>query len=173
MVEENIEAALILEDDVTFDKNFIQKFNEYYSHVPCNWDMILLGCTMLCRSDKTLFENIIENFIYFKGNTSVNNYVNRIVSFTGLHAYILRLETAKRFINEASKEINDYIELQLSSYINKNSDLNVYAFQNYLVTQNLLLYESVNNTSRSPNLINMALENISLYQDDDYKISWG
>lgn len=41
--EECKEYALVLEDDVVFEDNFVEKFNDYLSKTPNDWDVIFLG----------------------------------------------------------------------------------------------------------------------------------
>ena len=43
MLEHNIETALVLEDDVVFEDDFINKFNFNLMSTPHDWDMIFIG----------------------------------------------------------------------------------------------------------------------------------
>jgi GR25 family glycosyltransferase involved in LPS biosynthesis len=171
MVDENIETALIVEDDIRLDKDFVEKFKKYWEKVPSNWNMVLLGCTTMCKKKQDIYDILYKSVIYqFSKNETVNEYINKIVSFTGLHAYIINLEMAKRLL-EASKAIDNIIEIQISLYLNENPDLNVYAFEDYIAIQDLLLYESVNNSGRVPNIINKLADNINILDQNNYKIS--
>jgi len=172
MIDENIQSALIVEDDVTLDDDFTTKFQKYFEYVPSDWDMVFLGCTLMCKRNNTIYDQMTKLTAYRNSNDNypINEYINKILSFAGLHAYIINLKMAKRLI-EASNEIDDNIEIQISRYLSRNMDLNVYAFEDYIVTQNLFLYESVNNTGRIPNLINKTSDNIFVVDQNNYKIS--
>ena len=43
IIKNNINAALVLEDDVVFDKNFVDNFNFNLINTPRDWDMIFIG----------------------------------------------------------------------------------------------------------------------------------
>jgi len=170
MVDENIESALIVEDDITLDEDFENKFDIYWRHVPEDWDMVLLGCIFQCKREKNFIDRCLKISYFENNNHPINDYINKITSFSGIHAYILNINMAKRLL-AASEEIDNIIEVQLSRYLNKNRDLNVYAFEDYIITQNLILYESVNNISRIPNIINKPLDKIIIQDTNHYKVS--
>ena len=43
MIEENIEVALILEDDVLFENDFKNKLNNYINQLPDDWNVLCIG----------------------------------------------------------------------------------------------------------------------------------
>jgi len=76
IVDNNIEAATIFEDDVMFHPNWEILSKRYYYHTPKNYDMIYMGNQMNTESDK----------------------INTEPTFC-LHAYIVTLLGARKLLN--------------------------------------------------------------------------
>ena len=99
----SIEKFLIFEDDISFQPNFKDVFqNSILPNIPENSDIIFLD---VCRN----FERIEYNKIFDKiGNL-----------FFGLHAYIITRKGASTLLQKSFP-----IEIQLDSYISKYAELN-------------------------------------------------
>ena len=91
--DENLDNALILEDDVIFADNLIEQFNSYIALLPSDWDIILFG----------------GNHQYPK--QSINEHIDRIYRTYALHAYGVN--------KKAYDKILDYMKecIELSSTI--------------------------------------------------------
>ena len=176
VVDNNLDSVLILEDDAEFDPDFETKFNKYWKHVPNNWDMVMLGCTTMCDNKPNLINNITALIMNIKyTNSPINEYVNKIQSFTGMHGYIINNKLCKALIEYCEQEIYDGPEKQMCQFLQlqKNSKWNVYAFDDYLITQNLLIRHSNNTPLSAPVFVNTILDHINISDNNKYKISLG
>jgi glycosyl transferase family 25 len=67
LISENYEHALILEDDVILNDNFIENLNKYMTQLPDNFDMLFLGdgCNLHIKKDKLIpNKNIYKKCLY-------------------------------------------------------------------------------------------------------------
>ena len=100
---ETIDRMLIFEDDITFENNFIDRYQTYMNNLPDDFDIAFLDVNL--RS---------------KNVTKINNYVNKIQnSFYGLHAYIISKKCAKAFLSKIFP-----IEIQIDSYMSFFAQMN-------------------------------------------------
>jgi GR25 family glycosyltransferase involved in LPS biosynthesis len=81
MVAENIQSALILEDDICFVDDFNKKFSEYFNAVPEDWNIIVPG---YCGGQVT--KEINDKICYIHGSGCT-------------HAYALKLDATKILLN--------------------------------------------------------------------------
>jgi GR25 family glycosyltransferase involved in LPS biosynthesis len=99
MVSENMEYALILEDDACFDYQWLERLNEFVEKVggPTNWDSIILNCS----------EPIVPSYEW---TTVRDQYL------TG--GYILSLSGAKCLLEMFSKELwaSDWMTTRLQNF---------------------------------------------------------
>jgi glycosyl transferase family 25 len=101
ILEEGIEKALILEDDIEINYSNMQMIDELYKYLPKNWDLIYLG---YFSNDKTKFFNSLKyktysalhalglyDYVFFGKNYNPinhNKYYYKAGVFPGSHAYI-------------------------------------------------------------------------------------
>ena len=96
---DDINRALILEDDIDLDRDFNQKLEKYYKQVPENWDLIYLG------TGKMKGTNITNQII----KPSVGNYVGHN---NGTFGYIIKkssIPKLKKLILPIDHKTIDYM----------------------------------------------------------------
>lgn len=105
IVDNNIESALILEDDCIFDQDFQKKLKQYSKDIPENWDMILLGMLLECTKQTcgplSKFANQARKIL--TGQRDENKYISENVykpnSFQGAHGYIVSRKCAEKLLS--------------------------------------------------------------------------
>lgn len=110
IVDENINVALVLEDDATrIHPQFETLLEEHYKLLPADWDMFLLGF-WLHRGDNG----------YEVKNTK--GKIHRVRDFCLLHAFIINKKGAKKFLNHLP------IDRPVDSWMSKcaHEDVNIY-----------------------------------------------
>ena len=173
VVDNNLDSVLILEDDAIFDSDFETKFSKYWKYVPKDWDMVMLGCTTMCNRKKNIINYYAALFMNIKYiNNPINQHVNKIQSFTGMHGYIINNKLCKALVNHC-KIIYDGIEKQMCQFIQKNNQYNVFAFNDYLIVQHLSASLSCVNSFSAPILINKVLDKIDISDNSKYKVTLG
>lgn len=80
MVNEKINNVLVLEDDVIFEDDFVNKFNEYTKELPICYDLLWVGTCCGIKS-----RNITDNKYIYKENGS-----------RCTHAYMISYKCAKK-----------------------------------------------------------------------------
>jgi glycosyl transferase family 25 len=98
IVNDNIEKALILEDDFIFKEYFLNRFNKIIADAPIEYDMIYLT------------SNVIHNK-YLKLYDINDNYYKQIFLAQAL-GYIITLKGAKKILNDINK-ISYHIDVEL------------------------------------------------------------
>jgi GR25 family glycosyltransferase involved in LPS biosynthesis len=69
IVEEGIDHALILEDDVSFlVDNFEEKMTEYFYQLPDDWDMFFVGCGWNLHIPQFVLDENPDRNVFLKGN---------------------------------------------------------------------------------------------------------
>jgi GR25 family glycosyltransferase involved in LPS biosynthesis len=63
IVKNNIKTALILEDDVVLDNEFIKKFNLSFHMTPRDWDFIFIGSGCNLRVDQNKIKNGVVAYL--------------------------------------------------------------------------------------------------------------
>jgi GR25 family glycosyltransferase involved in LPS biosynthesis len=107
----NNKPFLILEDDVIFNKDFIEHFRNVFKMLPENWDILQLSYNFdsLLSFNNTIYEQC--NSIFNKTNmtqTDINNFINSDIYPTiaklkycfGTSAYIISPKGAKNLIEK-------------------------------------------------------------------------
>ena len=114
-----VNSALILEDDIMIDKDFVHKFNIYQNHIPNNYDILFLGYHP--ASIKGISKNVNDVYVRSK-------------KVYGLFGYIITKHGAKKLLNMFP--ISYQVDTALYRYVNNNG-LNA-----YLLKPNLRLFTS-------------------------------
>jgi len=92
---------LILEDDAVFCDNFLEKFNEFYSNLPENWDIAYLG---FIQQKKSIEINQINQFVgsFNVINNIKNDYDIKKIALDFIltnHAYLVKKTTLSKLKN--------------------------------------------------------------------------
>jgi GR25 family glycosyltransferase involved in LPS biosynthesis len=117
--------VLILEDDAKPVDKFNEKFNEYWTNMPENWDIIFLGCFQCDGSTKGKKDFINDNPYLF------------IPDFpAGMHGYMISHTGAEKLVREL-KNVEYHIDIFLSSKVfnNPKKNIKMYGFKPYLIYQ--------------------------------------
>jgi GR25 family glycosyltransferase involved in LPS biosynthesis len=85
--EECKEYGLILEDDVIFENNFINLFNNFLEKTPKDWDVIFMGNCCNLRIDKSLIKP--GQIAYLKNHPATK----------GADSFLIKTELAKKIVN--------------------------------------------------------------------------
>lgn len=133
LILENFESALILEDDVILNDNFIEKLNKYMLQLPENFDMLFIGdgCNLHIEKDKLIQnKNVYEKCLYS------SNY-----GYDGLtrcsDSYIISKNCANKLC-EYIKNLKCEINVPSDWWLNiaaKDNNFNVYWAEPTIVTQ--------------------------------------
>lgn len=115
IAKNNDNYALIIEDDVIFEKDFLNKLLKLLVNIPQDWDIIYLGLTRPYGS------HVKENI--YKTNYKVNTNA-------GAYAYILKKSTAKTLIKLCSFPMKEMIDHCIKKH---HSKFNVYFTYPYLI----------------------------------------
>jgi GR25 family glycosyltransferase involved in LPS biosynthesis len=155
VVKNNHRHALILEDDAIINENITENINKWINEVPKDFDIIFLGCSIGCESNKKYsgFYSIVRmlnlnNMVKVK-KISENVFIPSLP--LDLHGYIISNKCARKFLDIfESYKLRSHIDMQL---LNHYKDFNVYAFNKKLVNQQLKTSLKSNNTDSYPALL--------------------
>ncbi|BAS67693.1 glycosyltransferase family 25 protein [Bathymodiolus septemdierum thioautotrophic gill symbiont] len=134
MIDNNIENALILEDDVDFDDTLLDLLSRI-DDFPKDWELMLLGHFGCIRIDKAT-----EYSFWYKKKLH-KKYIIRRPSEEGhgTHGYLLNNKGAKKFINILSE-----IALPIDHYTGDDKCTNLYIIQQPVITLNKKLASNSN-----------------------------
>lgn len=118
ILKNNYKSALILEDDVVFVDNFVEKYNQYLSALPEDWDACWVGTCCNIHAPYSQGQHLYKQ----KGSRCT-------------HAYVISLSCAKK-IQDELKNINDCADWFYNLVIDKYN-LNNYWVEPPLVYQNM------------------------------------
>lgn len=133
IVCDNIEEALILEDDVLLCVNFAFLLNVYIKQLPQDWNMLFIGDGCGLHINNKLF--IKNQFIYKKEN-SISGKPNEGATRC-LDSYLINKKTAETIV-EKLKMPNYTILVPADFWMNcviRNNNFNVYWAEPTIVTQ--------------------------------------
>ena len=123
IIKRNIDAAVIIEDDVYIYKNFKEDLNSIWNNI---------------KDDKNvnfLLLSFSNNFMINRKESEYNNEINKINHFNGLFCYLVKREGAKELLDLTSN-LSYQIDIELSKkpnsyYCLKNK---IAYFQNSITT---------------------------------------
>jgi len=127
VLKNKYENVLILEDDVEFETDFVNKFNNYFSQLPKDYDMCYIG------SCCGLHTTMIPGKNVYKMNTS-----------RCAHAYLMSRNFCEKIIDEI-KNINDGVDWYYNVLIDKYN-LNNYWFEPSIVSQSDKFITTIQNS---------------------------
>ena len=133
IVQESIDYALILEDDIFICNNFREILARYIKELPSDWDMLFIGDGCGLHIEKNVL--IPEKHIYKKNN--VNNGQTHEGATRCLDSYLISNKCAK-IITEKLKLPNYTILVPTDLWMNcviRNNNFNVYWAEPTIVTQ--------------------------------------
>jgi glycosyl transferase family 25 len=153
VVDNKLQKALILEDDVFFDNDLNASFEKAIPNIPKDWELLYLGYDYPTRFHKDYFRiagpyvakfktiNVLgmeasdksKNFFPKK----VNHYIDRAGVYMGGHAYALTLEGATKLLHE-NTPIKHYSDPLLMHMIYHNK-IKAYNLRKPLIFQNKAL----------------------------------
>lgn len=114
IMESDKNYGLIFEDDISFKPDFLSKLMKGLTMVPDDWDILL--CGVFCLDCETL-----------------TGY-SKIRRFWGLHAYLIKKESARKIYNQLNKLIGRQIDGDIE-YLNKTNKIIVYALDPEIAKQ--------------------------------------
>ncbi len=123
MVNENIEEAIILEDDVTLHDNFYDNLQNYYKQLPEDWDLLFFGSGWNLHVPKKLVEESNKN-VFLKNNNGYGRFSPEVKvdgwpicggSTRCLDSYIIKKSAAAEILRYCiNKRINAPFDLFLN-----------------------------------------------------------
>jgi len=119
MIRDNIEIAIIFEDDITIEKDFFNIL-ESIDKLPKDWESILLGH----YPDGLAEQQTLSSFWQRKKITTLSDSVRLILPIYGTHAYMINLRGVKRIL----KGIYPLI-LPIDDYMNNDERINLYGIE--------------------------------------------
>jgi len=166
IIDNNLDKALILEDDASFVSNYTDKIKEI--EFPEKFDIVFLGNLINCSennfSSKKILVNIYKNLLNLPGSyKDISTTLYRPQLVLGTQGYIITHEGAIKCVNLLNKALG-----HLDHYLSKNFDkLDVYVSKDNLIIQDS---ETSDIASDFPNAGNNILNNVKIV--DDMKLGW-
>lgn len=168
--DKNQKYRIILEDDAVLCSMFKTKFHFYNSYIPLNWDMVMLG-TIMKEGDSNAMKTIHGVFYDYGKNYKINKYVYRLKNFIGCHGYMLSKKGAEKLI-KGIEISSGHIDLDISKYLYSHwGSFQAYCFNEDLVSQSNVLFESSININRQPFFINSILDTHFVIKNKNKKMS--
>jgi len=124
ILNNNIDKALILEDDIILNQNLEKFLNSRFDNIPSDWDIVLLGGGNTKKEYLTVINNDV---LKFKG-----------LWFNGAYSYLINKQGIKKILKYLE---DNKIEGPLDCFIANCSllcHLNIYKFTNNLFRHNEL-----------------------------------
>lgn len=167
VVEENIDYAVVFEDDIIMDKS-IKKMIEKVLNNKYRFDIMLLGCRNGCKNPKDYnMSDLISKIALFKYNKKYKLFDDNVhipEFFTGTHAYIITNKSAKKLLKLFPK-----VSGPVDSELSKKIQVKKISINNNIVKQNSDI--STNNTSKTEFLLDKLLLN-RIYINEDKPLSY-
>lgn len=155
MVQQNYAYALILEDDAVLEPDFAAKFQEVWSEVPADVDLLFLGCLAQHGEPSTVSKAL--NIITGDVPEVIDTHVLKVRGTIGTHAYIISQACARKFLTE---KIGTHIDLQMTLWI-KGVGCKAYSSTPLLVKTSGGASDS-NLADAHPKLLNSGLKQVQL-----------
>lgn len=141
-LETDREYAIIFEDDVILENDFVEKTTLSLKNVPEDYDILYLGC-FGCTNKPNLF-SILTTPILNKGK-KINDYISIPEVAYATHSYIVSRKGAEKLLKLLDGKLYNHIDICLQELASKKK-INVY------VTTPRLAYQTSTDTTSSENL---------------------
>lgn len=131
VVKNNLEYAIILEDDIVFNENFNSSIDEILKDIhKLDFDVLLLGSLVGGKptKDYNFLDKISKFFLKSNEYKYIDDKYHTPEFFGGSHAYIIKYESAKKLLEKLSI-VTYYIDLVISSC----KDIKIIALNNSLI----------------------------------------
>ena len=173
VIENDLNNFIIVEDDVVFKNNFLEKTNKYLNNLPKNWDFIYFGYFGLAEYNNNyhLIEKILFSLPKLGLFEKKNSYLKYNEEFyipkypLGLHCYTINKNVIQLFKNKAFYEIHTIPDVQLANFFAYNQYRDVYCTRENLASQYTSIFSSNNFSSN-------ILSSNNMYVYDSYTLSW-
>jgi len=134
VISNKYDNVLILEDDVMFNNNFNEIFNERISALPNDWDFLYLGGNNLFHRGRFTLVNKDKNFIINSSNYYTLNYELCKTTWTQCaHAVAINSKIYNLLMQEISRNLTQPIDVTFCGL--QNSGCNAYTFLPSLARQ--------------------------------------
>lgn len=148
IVDNNLESAIILEDDVILEDNFVASAGNLIKSLKYedknSWELILLGCFLCTYSGNDLLTKFImkvNNPMQEASDKAYNDLLYIPRSWGGTHAYMLSNKGARRLLEKLPKA-SYHVDFQIA-----HTDIKTLAARKKLATQRADAADSHNATS--------------------------
>jgi len=150
--------ALICEDDIVLEKDFIQTVNSAIREAPLDWDILWLGC-LFCEN-VSFPADLALKALGWKGKSKSISKLLWIPPFAfGAHCYIVSENGVRKLLKI---QINEAIDITLNRLLKENK-LNGFALKSPIAKQRVEVGVS-SMTTNFPSVLNKALDHIYLAQ---------
>lgn len=135
IVNENIDYAVVFEDDVNIESDIKDTVNDIVKK-QYNFDILLLGCLSGCKDPKkySIFDMMERTLIHGKSSPTFKNIDENVIQpeyFSGTHAYIVSNSGAKNLLKEFPK-----VTFHVDHAISDNNNIKKLSLKKYKVFQN-------------------------------------
>lgn len=130
IVDDNLDYALVLEDDCQFVNNFDQKVSDTLNELKqkkINWDLVYLGYIKLNDEKQitfTVVKELTKIFLLLNGATPLKNYyynLDKVHTYDhplGAHCYLITNSAARYLLKELDK-VNFHVDIEILKHNNK------------------------------------------------------
>jgi GR25 family glycosyltransferase involved in LPS biosynthesis len=173
-LETEEEYAIIFEDDVILEDNFLENLNAILKEVPETYDILYLGCT---GCDHTQNINIIKHigklwFIHkdIPAHQQISKHVGKPSIAFATHAYIVSRKGAKQLLELLEGNISNHIDFCIQKLVLDKK------IESYVATPRIVHQTSADSSpsenvvSNYPLLINSMLHHIHI--DKHYRAQY-
>lgn len=145
VVDRELDACMVLEDDVVLHPEFAEKFRQAMHDVPSSFDILLLGCLQCDEKHQTT------------KNHPVFGSVRRVDMFTALQCYVISNKGARTLL-EGVKRVGG-VEDHIDQTMPRMKHLQAYATNEELARQDTAEFQNSTNafTSAFPTVLNEYL----------------
>ena len=168
IVNDKIDYAVILEDDIEFTPQFkstLEQIKDDINNSKLDFDILLLSSLVGCKSPKNynFVDMICRKFLRNTKYQYINEMYHIPEFFAGVQSYVVTYESAKKLLAELLV-VNYYVDLALTYSKNiKKISLNRPIIK--LSDDNC----EISNNATSPYLLDKILKKINIY---DINLSW-
>lgn len=135
IVKQNLESAVIFEDDCIFNPSFYSTLSKAVKDLPKDWDILYLGCIAGCYKNRAELSTFDSIFLKALGRDTepivVSENLYRPTLPLAAHAYVLSQKGARTLLKRIPK-VGFHIDTAMASHCDK---MQVFAVHPNIVTQ--------------------------------------